>query len=172
MAEAEKRVLVMAKKTAKKPSRPNAGGKAVAAPRLHERYEKEMLPGLAEKLGRTNRHSLPRLQKIVVNMGVGSAITEKKHMEDAVAALAADRRPKGRWSPSSRKAIANFSLREEHADRLQGDAPRHADVRIPRSVDFAGAAAGARLPRARIPTPSTATATTAWACRNNWCFRN
>ena len=42
---------------------------------------------MREKLGRENRLSLPRLQKIVVNMGVGSAITEKKHLEEAVAAL-------------------------------------------------------------------------------------
>ena len=56
-------------------------------PRLQEKYEQEILPALVEKLGRTNRLSLPRLQKIVVNMGVGSAIQEKKHLEMAVDAL-------------------------------------------------------------------------------------
>ncbi len=56
-------------------------------PRLQERYEKEILPALAEKLGRANRLSLPRLKKVVVNMGVGSAIGEKKHMEEAVGAM-------------------------------------------------------------------------------------
>ena len=91
--------------------------------------------------------SLPRLQKIVVNMGVGSAITEKKHMEDAVAALTQITGQKPLVT-KSRKAIANFKLREEHADRLQGDAARPADVRVPRPADFAGAAARPRLPRA------------------------
>ena len=39
-------------------------------PRLQEQFENEILPGLAESLGRTNRLSLPRLEKIVVSMGV------------------------------------------------------------------------------------------------------
>ena len=49
-------------------------------PRLLERYQKEILPALAEKLGRSNRHSLPRLKKIVINMGVGAATAEKKYL--------------------------------------------------------------------------------------------
>ena len=50
-------------------------------PRLQEKYEQEVLPQLAESLGRTNRLQLPRLQKITVNMGVGTAVQEKKHLE-------------------------------------------------------------------------------------------
>ncbi len=46
-------------------------------PRLQENYEKEVLPALAEKLGRKNRLSLPRLKKIVINMGVGTAIRKR-----------------------------------------------------------------------------------------------
>ena len=56
-------------------------------PRLQEKYEQDILPALAEKLGRKNRHALPRLQKIVVSMGVGSAITEKKHLDMAISAM-------------------------------------------------------------------------------------
>jgi large subunit ribosomal protein L5 len=80
-------------------------------PRLQERYEKEVLPALKTKLGRTNRLSLPKLEKIVINMGVGTAISEKKHLEEAVAALTQISGQK----PSvtrSRKSIANFKLRE------------------------------------------------------------
>ena len=55
--------------------------------RLLERYRSEIRPALAQALGRTNPHSLPRLEKIVVNMGVGSAIAEKKHLETSVEAL-------------------------------------------------------------------------------------
>jgi large subunit ribosomal protein L5 len=56
-------------------------------PRLQTQYEKEILPQLAKTLGRTNRMSLPKLQKIVISMGGGSAIADKKHMEEATAAL-------------------------------------------------------------------------------------
>ncbi len=56
-------------------------------PRLQEKYQKEILPELMKSLGNANVHSVPKLEKIVVNMGVGSAVTEKKHIEDAEAAL-------------------------------------------------------------------------------------
>ena len=47
------------------------------------KYETEVLPGLKEKLGRTNRLSLPKIEKIVVNMGVGAATQEKKVLEES-----------------------------------------------------------------------------------------
>ena len=81
-------------------------------PRLLERYEKEIRPALAKKLGRSNPHALPRLEKIVLNMGVGSAIAEKKHIEDAAAALAQITGQKPLVT-KSRIAIANFRLRED-----------------------------------------------------------
>ena len=56
-------------------------------PRLQEKYENEIQSSLAGSLGRKNILSLPRLQKIVVNMGVGSAVQEKKHLESAVSAM-------------------------------------------------------------------------------------
>lgn len=79
-------------------------------PRLLEKYERDVLPALRQQLGRDNRLSLPRLQKIVVNMGVGSAIAEKKHLEDAVDAL---RQVTGQKPivTNARKAIAGFRLR-------------------------------------------------------------
>lgn len=80
-------------------------------PRLQEKYEQEILPALAESLGRKNRLSLPRLQKISVNMGVGSAVTEKKHMELAVDALTQITGQKPIIT-IARKAIAGFRLRE------------------------------------------------------------
>ncbi len=80
-------------------------------PRLKQRYEQEILPALATKLGRTNRLALPRLQKIVVNMGVGAAITEKKHLEEAIAALMQITGQKPLIT-RSRKAISGFKLRE------------------------------------------------------------
>jgi large subunit ribosomal protein L5 len=82
-----------------------------STPRLQERYEKEILPALAEKLGRKNRHSLPKLEKIVVSMGVGSAISDKKHMEDAVSAMS-DITGQKPLVCKARKSVANFRLRE------------------------------------------------------------
>jgi large subunit ribosomal protein L5 len=89
---------------AERPPRP-------ATPRLKARYEKEVLPALAQKLGRKNRLSLPRLEKIVVNMGVGAAISEKKYMEEAVGALTQITGQKPLLT-RSRKSIAGFRLRE------------------------------------------------------------
>jgi len=80
-------------------------------PRLQIKYQKEALPALAQKLGRKNPMSLPRLEKIVVNMGVGIATQEKKHLETAVEAmgLIAGQKP---IITNSRKAISAFKLRE------------------------------------------------------------
>src|SRR5438067_1716840 len=51
--------------------------------RLMDKYSKEIVPLLQKKFGRTNVLSLPRLQKIVVNMGVGKALVDKNRMEQA-----------------------------------------------------------------------------------------
>lgn len=115
-------------------------------PRLQERYENEILPVLQEKLGRTNRLALPRLQKIVVNMGVGSAITEKKHLEEAVEALSLITGQKPAIT-AARKAIAGFRLRAGMAigckvtlrrQRMYDFLDRLIAVAIPRVRDFRG----------------------------------
>jgi len=79
--------------------------------RLQQKYENELLTALAKELGRTNRLAVPRLEKIVVNMGVGSAITEKKHLEEAIDALAQITGQKPVIT-RARKSIAGFRLRE------------------------------------------------------------
>ena len=75
--------------------------------RMQERYLKEVLPALKKNLGRTNPHDLPRLQKIVVNMGVGSAVTEKKPL--ATFTFCASVQPDG--PPRIVKVIAKLPLR-------------------------------------------------------------
>lgn len=79
--------------------------------RLLERYRSEIVPKLAERLGRKNRLSLPRLEKIVVNMGVGSAIQDRKQLEEASGHLATitGQRP---LITRSRKAVSGFRLRQ------------------------------------------------------------
>ena len=80
-------------------------------PRLQEKYKNEIQPALAKELGITNPMAIPRLEKISVNMGVGSAINEKKHLEDAVDALSQITGQKPVIT-AARKSIAGFRLRE------------------------------------------------------------
>ena len=79
-------------------------------PRLQEKYHSEVVPALLQKRGYTNIHQVPRIEKIVVNMGV-SASLEKGAIDDAAKDLAAITGRKPAIS-KSRKSIANFKLRE------------------------------------------------------------
>jgi large subunit ribosomal protein L5 len=79
-------------------------------PRLQEKYQNEVIPALMAKRKYTNLHQVPRLEKIVINMGV-SAQLEKAAVEDAAKDLAqiTGRKP---VITKSRKSIANFKLRQ------------------------------------------------------------
>src|SRR5262249_44387728 len=79
--------------------------------RLLERYKNEITPALAGKLGRKNVHSLPRLQKIVVNMGVGKALTEKNRIEQSAEMLGQITGQKAQIT-KAKKAVSGFRLRE------------------------------------------------------------
>ncbi|MDD4267320.1 MAG: 50S ribosomal protein L5 [Thermoguttaceae bacterium] len=115
-------------------------------PRLLTRYNDQILAALKQELGRDNRLSLPRLEKIVVNMGVGSAISEKKHLEEALDAmtLISGQKP---VVTLARRSIAGFRLREGMAigckDTLRGRRmfeflDRLISIAIPRVRDFRG----------------------------------
>lgn len=115
-------------------------------PRLLERYEKKIRPALAERLGRTNVLSLPRLEKIVVNMGVGSAIAEKKHLEEASDAMGLITGQRAVVT-LARKSIAGFRLREGMAigckvtlrgKRMYEFLDRLIALGLPRVRDFRG----------------------------------
>lgn len=124
-------------------------------PRLFEKYLSEVKPALKEKRGYKNDHQVPRLEKIVVNMGI-SASLEKGALEDAAKdlSLITGRKPA---ISKSRHSIANFKLREgqpigcrvtlrraamyEFMDRLvAATLPRIRDFRgiSPRSFDGRG----------------------------------
>ncbi len=79
-------------------------------PRLQTKYETEVREALIKKRGYTNPHQVPKMEKIVVNMGV-SASLEKGAIDDAAKDLAAITGRKPAIS-KSRKSIANFKLRE------------------------------------------------------------
>jgi large subunit ribosomal protein L5 len=136
-------VPIMAKKESKKAE---ASNEPAPTPRLWEAYQKTILPELAKKFGRTNPHALPRVQKIVVNMGVGSATVEKKHMEEAVAAMAQITGQKPLVT-KSRVAIAGFKLRENQpigckvtlrGVRMYEFLDRLISLALPRVRDFRG----------------------------------
>ena len=63
------------------------------AARLKERYAKEVAPALAKEFGIDNVMAVPRLEKIVLNMGLGEAVANPKILEGAVEELSVDRRP-------------------------------------------------------------------------------
>ena len=80
-------------------------------PRLLEKYSKEILPALGKKFGRENRLSLPKLSKIVLNMGVGKALQDKDRMKQAAEHLGmiAGQRPQ---IMKAKQAVSAFRLRE------------------------------------------------------------
>jgi len=79
-------------------------------PRLQERYESEIRPKLMTEGSYQNLHQVPRLEKIVINMGVGEAVQDSKRLQSAVGemALIAGQRP---VVTRARKSIAGFKLR-------------------------------------------------------------
>jgi len=111
-------------------------------PRLLDRYRKDILPALAKELGRTNRLSLPRLEKIVVNMGVGVAIQEKKHLDEAIGAMSliVGQKP---VVTLARKSIAGFRLRAGMAIGCK------ATLRGRRMYEFLDRLVALALPRVR-----------------------
>ena len=119
---------------------------AIATPRLLEKYKTEVLPGLKESLGRENTLSLPRILKVTVSMGVGSAIADKKNMESAVEALSQITGQKPAIT-RARSSIAGFHLREGmpigckvtlRRQRMYEFLDRLIALAIPRVRDFRG----------------------------------
>lgn len=114
--------------------------------RLQERYYKEIMGRLAEKLGRKNPNSLPKLQKVVVNMGVGKALTEKTRMEQAAEQLSQITGQKALIT-KAKKAVSGFRLRENNeigckvtlrGKRMYEFLDRLISVALPRIRDFRG----------------------------------
>ena len=114
--------------------------------RLMDRYQNEITKQLAQKLGRTNPHSLPRLQKIVVNMGVGKALQDKNRMDQAADQLAQITGQKAQIT-KAKQAVSAFRLREGNAigcrvtlrgRRMYEFLDRLISIALPRIRDFRG----------------------------------
>ena len=114
--------------------------------RLQEKYQKEVIPAMIEKFGYKNIMEVPKLEKIVINMGVGEAKDNQKILEAAVSDLSiiAGQKP---ILTRAKKSVANFKIREnmalgckvtlrkakmyEFADKLMA-------IALPRVRDFRG----------------------------------
>jgi large subunit ribosomal protein L5 len=118
----------------------------IAAPRLKVKYDTEIRAALKETLGLPNVMQVPRLDKIVVNMGVGAAVQQASLLEAAVRDLGiiAGQKP---VVTKAKKSIAGFKLREGNAigarvtlrgDRMWEFFDRLISLAIPRIRDFRG----------------------------------
>ncbi len=116
------------------------------APRFKELYINEIAPALDKKFGYKNPHQRPTLDKIVLNMGVGEATQDRKHMESAVKdlTLIAGQKP---VICKARQSNASFKIREEQAigtkvtlrgDRMYEFLDRLITIAMPRIRDFRG----------------------------------
>ena len=115
-------------------------------PRLHEYYEQRVRTKLAQQFGLKNPHEVPKLRKIVLNVGMGDAAKNPKGLEAAVAELAAisGQQP---VVTRAKKAIANFNLRQGMAvgcsvtlrgARMYEFLDRFITIAVPRMRDFRG----------------------------------
>jgi len=115
-------------------------------PRLKADYEDRIVKAMTEKFGYTNRLEVPRLEKIVINMGVGEATQDKKRVESAAAemTLIAGQKP---VITKAKKSIAQFKLREGmpigckvtlRRDRMYEFLDRLITIALPRVRDFRG----------------------------------
>ena len=122
--------------------------KPAPPPRLREQYRKEILPALMREFGYSNTMQVPRLQKIVVNIGVGEAIGNAKALDGAVKDMTAVTGQKP-LVMKAKKSIATFKLREGmpigvkttlRGNRMYHFLDRLMNIALPRTRDFRGVA--------------------------------
>jgi large subunit ribosomal protein L5 len=125
---------------------PRADAKPAGPSRLHAFYRDTVVKDLTQKFGYKSVMQVPRIDKIVLNMGVGEAVADKKIMDNAVADMTkiAGQKP---LVTKSRKAIASFKIRENYpigckvtlrGTRMYDFLDRLVNVAMPRIRDFRG----------------------------------
>lgn len=116
------------------------------ATRLQEFYKQQVIPALQKELGYPNLMQIPRLAKIVLNMGLGEAVQNPKILESAVSEMTAIAGQKPVIT-KARKSIANFKLREGvaigcavtlHGEHMYEFFDRLVNIALPRVRDFRG----------------------------------
>lgn len=114
--------------------------------RYQEIYEKEIVPAMQEKFGYKNIHEIPKLEKVVINMGVGEATQDRKHIENAAndMALIAGQRP---VITKAKQSNASFKIRDGQAigckvtlrrKQMYEFLDRFITIALPRVRDFRG----------------------------------
>lgn len=135
-----------AKAAAKAPSQPAKPRPADYKPRMKVHYDKVVKGELTKKYAYTNHMQVPRIEKIVLNMGIGEAVSDRKKVENAANDLAmiAGQRP---VVTRARKSIATYKVRENMAlgakvtlrgDRMYEFLDRLVTIALPRVKDFRG----------------------------------
>jgi len=113
---------------------------------LKERYQEEVVPALMKSLGLSNHMQVPRIRKVIVNVGVGEALDNSKALDAAVADITQVTGQKPIVT-KARKSIANFKLREGRqigvkvtlrGDRMWSFLDRLMNIALPRVRDFRG----------------------------------
>jgi large subunit ribosomal protein L5 len=142
LPKVEEASVPKAEKTAAKPSKAPAN----YSPRLKVDYEQRIVAAMIEKFGYKNRFEVPKLDKIVINMGVGEATQDKKKVEAAAAEMQAIAGQKPVIA-KAKKSIAQFKLREGmpigckvtlRRDRMFEFLDRLVTIALPRVRDFRG----------------------------------
>jgi len=119
-------------------------------PRFRELYQSEIKPALSKKFNHSNPMAVARLDKVVVNMGVGEAVNDRKHIDGAVADLTAISGQKP-LVVKARKSVATFKLREGMSvgvkvtlrrTRMYEFLDRLITIALPRVRDFRGVSDG------------------------------
>ncbi|HQZ64628.1 MAG TPA: 50S ribosomal protein L5 [Planctomycetaceae bacterium] len=114
--------------------------------RLLEEYNKRIVPELQQSLGRTNVHAIPKLQKIVVSMGVGEAVNDRKRLDQAADQLTLLAGQKAQIC-KAKKSVSGFRLREGQpigcrvtlrGKRMYDFLDRLITLALPRVRDFRG----------------------------------
>ncbi|BBB24516.1 large subunit ribosomal protein L5 [Isorropodon fossajaponicum endosymbiont JTNG4] len=114
--------------------------------RLQEQYRNEILPALQKELGMSNPMQVPKIEKITINMGLGSALGDKKVLQSALEemSLISGQKP---LTCNARKSVASFKLREGNPigckvtlrkERMYEFLDRLVNIAIPRIRDFRG----------------------------------
>jgi len=113
---------------------------------LKQRFNEELAPVLKDKLGLSNVMAVPKLSKVVINMGVGEAANDKKHLQSALENLTviAGQKP---VTTTARKSVASFKIREGwplgckvtlRGQKMYDFIERLINIAIPRERDFRG----------------------------------
>ena len=97
--------------------------------RLQEFYKSDVAPALMKKFGYKSPMQIPRLEKVVVNVGAGDAKDNAKAIDSIIDDLTTITGQKA-VPTTARKSVSNFKLRAGYAHRCKGHASRRSDVRI------------------------------------------